>query len=234
MFPVSRCARAAFSLAETLVVAAIIGILAALLFPAVDTLRNKSQQTKCAGNLRQLGTALLQYAGENTGSLPPGKTWDREISSYLDVSTWNTTGANCAVLTCPADRRAGPLANGKFPRSYTSSQIKPADPSQGLFGDGGTFSSRRLTQIVRPSQTLMLFEMFTSSSGDSVANEQFMQAYAYSSGYQSAASTPRLTNGKFYHGSTLNYLFADGHLESLPPHHIYTPPNNFWRALPFP
>jgi prepilin-type N-terminal cleavage/methylation domain-containing protein/prepilin-type processing-associated H-X9-DG protein len=234
MPPFPRRVRAAFSLVETLVVTAIIGILAALLFPTVESLRNKGQQTKCAGNLRQLGAALLQYAGENAGSLPPGNTWDREISSYLNVSEWNTAGANSAVLTCPADRRSRPLANGKFPRSYTGSQIKPADPTQGVFGDGAAVPSRRLVQITQPSRTILLFEMFTTGAGAFVANEQFMQAYGYSSGYQTAASTPRLSNAKFYHGTSLNYLFADGHLESLPPHLIYTPPNNLWRALPFP
>ncbi len=227
-------ARAAFSLAEILVVTAIIGLLAALLFPSLESLRAKSQQTKCAGNLQQLGAALLRYAGEYNGSLPTGSTWDREISSYLEVPVWNTAGANSSVLTCPADQRSRPLADGKFPRSYTSSYIKPADPSQGLFGDGTVQVSRRLAQITRPSQAIMLFEMFTTGAGAYVANEQFMQAYGYSSGYQSAASTPRLPNGKFYHGKSLNYLFADGHLESLPPDYIYTPPNNFWRAQPFP
>jgi len=232
--PFPRRDPVAFSLVESLVAVAVIGILATLLFPAVDTLRNKSQQAKCASNLRQLGTALLQYAAENNGALPSGKTWDRDISSYLGVPEWNTAGANSPVLTCPADRRSRPLADGKFPRSYTSSYIKPADPTQGLFGDGDVQPSRRLVQITRPSQTIMIFEMFTTGTGAEVANEQFMQAYGWSSGYQSAASTPRLPNGKFYHGNTLNYLFADGHLEPLPPAYIYTPPNNFWRAIPLP
>lgn len=60
----------AFTLVEMLVVIAIIGILAALLFPALSGVRAKSMETHCANNLRQLGVALYQYATTYGGFYP--------------------------------------------------------------------------------------------------------------------------------------------------------------------
>ncbi len=51
----------AFTLVEILVVLAIIGILAALLFPAFGRARESARQTNCASNLQQIGVAVLQY-----------------------------------------------------------------------------------------------------------------------------------------------------------------------------
>lgn len=225
---------AAFSLVEVLIVIGIIATLAVLLVPSLDSMRNRAQQARCASNLRQIGSALLQYAGENNGALPPGRTWDREISPYFGIADWNVKGAHTTVLTCPMDKRTGPLASEKYPRSYTSSQIKPADPTQGVFGDDVNFTSRRLSAIPRPGSTIVIFEYFTDATGKPIGNEQFMQAYGYSAGYQSTASLPRLANGRYYHGSAFNYLFADGHVEAMPPAVVFTPPNNSWRATTTP
>ncbi|MDF3057619.1 MAG: hypothetical protein K0R17_1834 [Rariglobus sp.] len=59
-----------FTLIELLTVIAIIGVLAAISVPIVKSSRTKAQDSRCVGNLRQIGVALLNYAADHKGQLP--------------------------------------------------------------------------------------------------------------------------------------------------------------------
>ena len=61
-----------FTLIELLVVIAIIAILAAMLLPALQSARERGRRGSCISNLKQIGTALMQYAQDNREKMPVG------------------------------------------------------------------------------------------------------------------------------------------------------------------
>ena len=124
--------RKGFTLLELLVVMAIIGVLIALLLPAVQQAREAARRLQCKNNLKQIGVALHNYHDVNN-MFPNGyyypiaeNTWVLSIYPYLDQANlyntvdWsqnfgNLPNANTAIsqtlipgFQCPTDPVTGP------------------------------------------------------------------------------------------------------------------------------
>jgi prepilin-type N-terminal cleavage/methylation domain-containing protein len=122
----------AFTLVELLVVIAIIGVLVALLLPAVQTARESARRTQCSNHLKQLGLAAQSFT-DTRGWLPPSRvsndgtdanqnwlSWAVIILPYLEqqnyYSQWDLTKAyelhpasvtrqSVNVYFCPSRRK---------------------------------------------------------------------------------------------------------------------------------
>jgi prepilin-type N-terminal cleavage/methylation domain-containing protein len=79
--------RQGFTLVELLVVIAIIGVLVALLLPAVQAAREAARRAQCANHLKQIGLACLNYESAK-GELPAGSTAQDHLINSSYFTTW--------------------------------------------------------------------------------------------------------------------------------------------------
>lgn len=131
--------RRAFTLVELLVVIAIIGVLVALLLPAVQSAREASRRVKCTNNMRQWATAMHMFH-DTYGKLPYGKknnprtVWVVHMWPYIEQGALHSKydfnkgfheAPNCvantfdgliaqrvAIYICPSDRNVSPYHQG--------------------------------------------------------------------------------------------------------------------------
>lgn len=180
----------AFTLIEILVVTAIIGVLASLIALSIPVLTRDAARTESLSNLRQLGVALIGYAGENNQRLPgrvmTSDRWPRLLLPYL--------GGDQRVYADPGDPKAftltgaDPLSNQRNETSYILNG----------FNDMGAFDDENVTVslvgIQKPGQTILM-------SLQSGTGNYYMD---FAEGNQDSV----LDQASYGKGS--NYLFADG------------------------
>ena len=153
----------AFTLVELLVVIAIIGILIALLLPAVQAAREAARRTQCSNNLKQLALGCLTFEDANK-ALPPSEItdcfapWTVLIQPHIEQSAmydnWDLTrqyyyqppsaGGHLSVMYCPTRRSVGNAPSGGMFRTL-SRNPPPTAPGPDGRGDyacnGGTFDA---------------------------------------------------------------------------------------------
>jgi len=116
-----------FTLIELLVVIAIIAILAAILFPVFAKAREKARQTTCLTHAKELGLAMMMYAGDYDDTLPMSYYYINGANSSNGYVQWSGLimpyTKNMGLFVCPTHE-----PKGWAPTCFTT---PPVDPPAG-------------------------------------------------------------------------------------------------------
>jgi prepilin-type N-terminal cleavage/methylation domain-containing protein/prepilin-type processing-associated H-X9-DG protein len=204
--------RKGFTLVELLVVIAIIAVLAILSFFGASKMRSKARGVTCSSNLRQIGTAMLAYASDNSGQLPPLEDrtgaddglrgiWPAIVADggYLArvPNKNNELSAGAGVWACPECSVVHKNYNGYGAAEGTILKVKRGS----LPGSG----SLRIAQINSPENTWLV--------GDAVKTASDLK-----SGWYAIWSNPSAWAGQSpgpRHGGKVNVCMVDGAVRQM-------------------
>jgi prepilin-type processing-associated H-X9-DG protein/prepilin-type N-terminal cleavage/methylation domain-containing protein len=208
--------RNAMSLVELLVVISIIGILIALLLPAVQSARAAARAASCKNNMRQLGLAFTQYCDTHRGEFP--KFVD---DKKLIKQSWITTVAphleqNDAIRACPQDRFAQRRLDVNASSYVISDYI--SEPGPGCI--------HNLNKLQATSKTIIVFEAADPPYSE-VEHVEDDDANFYDHVHatewfrplnQMMGMVQSTIQGEVQldrHSGTAHYLYADGHVDAI-------------------
>lgn len=158
----ASAARNGFTLIELLTVVVIIAILVVILLPALGHAQNNARDSQCKSTLHTIGTAINQFATDNSGQMPNPMNYGNSTGSPLA-----TTDINCICYSDLTKYQSGPWVDSRCTRTTvpgTKTAIShygiPVNPgvlvqtrNTGTVTDAGTTSPIFLHQIPSPSTT---------------------------------------------------------------------------------
>jgi prepilin-type N-terminal cleavage/methylation domain-containing protein/prepilin-type processing-associated H-X9-DG protein len=221
----------AFTLVELLTVIAVVAVLAVLGVSAIGRSIESSKSAKCATNLKQLAGAVMSYAADNNGMVPPASTpdkatWVAALNPYLPRPLPGLLENRNSPYFCPCARRPGEWANSA-PDYACNQRGSPAASTgafvgQGFLPEGTPMPAQvRLATIARPSQVIMFADSFRLSDVKQSGHWGISAGQLVNADYFGKATLPAQgfaprhyfrdnpVRGKF------NAVFFDGHVESF-------------------
>ncbi len=199
-----------FTLVEMLVVVAIIGVLAALLMPALQNALESSRGATCGNQLKQIGVCIAIYAGDYGQALPPATNFaSKSLKSYVAPGPVVSANDWRKLHLCPKSDFIS-YATGGYGWNEGSYSYNTSAGAYNSTTGVWTTPSVRLTQVRKPGTKYIDID----GAGAGGFNYGALVQTKYPHDGVSEAGTWYGDIVRSWHNGRTNCLFLDGHVSA--------------------